>query len=241
MQDWRDIPRYEGSYQINLRGQVRSLDRITVHKNGRRYPRTGRVLCQSLVLGYPVVGLSGSTKRISRLLMLTFVGPPPGAGYHVCHNDGNPLNNDLSNLRYGTAKENRADTVRHGTSKDGERHGMAKLTREDVLSIRAGFGKFSSVEIAKQYGIPQDYVGRIWRGERWVLPEHFPPGWVAPGNHANAKLSAAQVRLIRSISKQFTQRDIADLFGVEQSNVSNIIRGATWRRAEHQPVTALAA
>jgi len=33
----------------------------------------------------------------------------------VCHNDGDPHNNRVSNLRWGTASENALDAVRHGT------------------------------------------------------------------------------------------------------------------------------
>ena len=32
----------------------------------------------------------------------------------VCHNDGNKLNNDVSNLRWGTSTENKIDLVQHG-------------------------------------------------------------------------------------------------------------------------------
>lgn len=248
VQNWQDIPGYEGKYQIDRSGQVRSLDRIDTYRNGALYPRKGCLLRQHVsVGGYWTVALPAldrkgqSTKQVHRLLMLTFVGPPPSPKHHVCHQDGNPTNNALGNLRYGTAKENRADAVRHGTSRDGERHGMARLTTEDVLRIRSLPGKVPVSEIAAQHGISQDHVSDIVRGKTWILPEHFPPGWVAAGHHANAKLTAVQVRLIRSISKQFTQREIADLFCIEQSNVSLIIRGATWRRAEYQPVTARAA
>jgi hypothetical protein len=37
----------------------------------------------------------------------------------VCrHLDGNPINNRLENLRWGTHKENKADAIKHGTAHD---------------------------------------------------------------------------------------------------------------------------
>lgn len=39
----------------------------------------------------------------------------------VCHNDGDPDNNRVSNLRFDTRANNHADKKHHGTSLDGER------------------------------------------------------------------------------------------------------------------------
>lgn len=46
--------------------------------------------------------------------MLAFVGPCPD-GMEVCHNDGNPENNRVENLRYGTRSDNMRDKRKHGT------------------------------------------------------------------------------------------------------------------------------
>lgn len=35
MTQWRDIPGYEGYYQVSDGGQVRSLDRVVVREDGR--------------------------------------------------------------------------------------------------------------------------------------------------------------------------------------------------------------
>jgi len=67
--------------------------------------------------GHQLVKLSkdGSSRagKVHRLVLLTFVGPPP-EGCEGCHNDGNPANNDLTNLRWGTRSDNLYDRVRHG-------------------------------------------------------------------------------------------------------------------------------
>lgn len=47
-------------------------------------------------------------------MLTAFVGPRPD-GMVTCHNDGNPANNNLSNLRWDTQSNNQLDAVKHGT------------------------------------------------------------------------------------------------------------------------------
>jgi hypothetical protein len=49
--------------------------------------------------------------------MLAFVGPPPKEKPLVMHLDDNPLNNNLSNLRYGSNRDNFMDSVSKGRKK----------------------------------------------------------------------------------------------------------------------------
>ena len=67
---------------------------------------------------------NGKSKNfyIHSLVLMTFVGPRPD-GMQIRHLDGNPQNNHVSNLRYGTASENAYDRVEHGThSNAGKTH-----------------------------------------------------------------------------------------------------------------------
>lgn len=96
--------------------------------------------------------------------MFAFVGPCP-AGYEVCHNDGNPLNNRRTNLRYDTQSGNQMDKVLHGTSNRGERHGMSKLTKEQVVAIREATGTLAS--IAQKFSVNESNVRHIKAGRRW--------------------------------------------------------------------------
>ena len=41
---WKDIPNYEGLYQISNRGRVRSVDKIANCKNGRTFRVKGKLL-----------------------------------------------------------------------------------------------------------------------------------------------------------------------------------------------------
>lgn len=50
-------------------------------------------------------------------------------------------------------------------------------------------------------------------------------------NHGCAKLNEMQVRVIRRLleSKSMTQKEIADIFGVETTTIGHIKRGKTWQ------------
>lgn len=112
-----------------------------------------------------------SYKRyVHRLVVEAFLGPIPD-GMQVCHNDGDPANNQLENLRVDTAKGNAADTVKHGTRVNGERNGHAKLTKADVDRIRSLAGSRRGIqrELACYYGVSEVTISQIvnykvWRG-----------------------------------------------------------------------------
>jgi hypothetical protein len=55
-----------------------------------------------------------NTRMVHTLVLEAFVGPRP-PGKEACHGNGQPGDNRLSNLRWGTRSENIADAVRHGT------------------------------------------------------------------------------------------------------------------------------
>lgn len=104
--------------------------------------------------------------RIHRLVAFTFLGAPPVPGLEVRHLDGNPANNHVSNLKWGTAVENMADQVAHGTSNHGERNPAAKLTEADVLDIREQQG-VSHVGMARRYGVSETAIRKIRTGATW--------------------------------------------------------------------------
>lgn len=55
----------------------------------------------------------GKEKLVHRLVLETFVGPCPD-GYETRHLDGDPSNNHLANLAWGTKAENGRDAASHG-------------------------------------------------------------------------------------------------------------------------------
>ena len=166
-EEWRAVVGFEGYYETSNRGQVKSLarERIGSCPYGsfvRQYSE--RILSQNrLRRGYLGVGLyrDGSETRhlVHRLVLEAFVGPCPD-GMECCHYDGDPSNNHVSNLRWGTRAENYADTVRHGTTLRGEDNGYSKLTEFDVIEIRRMYaaGEGSLREIGERFGVGQPIV-----------------------------------------------------------------------------------
>lgn len=108
---WLPVPGYEGFYEVSAHGLIRGM---------RRRGSSGQPLRPSHGKhGHLRVCLhrnnSGKYFLVHQIVMLAFVGPCP-AGMEVCHNDGDPENNRLSNLRYDTHAGNMQDMIRHGTS-----------------------------------------------------------------------------------------------------------------------------
>lgn len=117
---WKPIPGWEQYYEASTHGRIRSLDRFTIHSNGHPYRRKGRILKAWLLpnSGHHCVSLYADNKRtkflVHRLVLTTFVGEPP-EGTEGCHNNGNPADNRLENLRWDTKKANAQDSLKHGT------------------------------------------------------------------------------------------------------------------------------
>lgn len=157
---WRKIVEFP-DYEVSTFGRVR---RIGAKRFLRQAPRPGR---------YPHLRVElrkGGRlywRTVHVLVLIAFVGPPEPGKETACHNDGNPANNRLDNLRWDTQKANMEDMVRHGTRISGERCHFAKITEEVVVRIRQVVGK-STREIGREFGISQSTVSmirtrRIWK------------------------------------------------------------------------------
>lgn len=125
--------------------------------------------------GYPVVNLTyrenGLVKQrvrvVHRMVLEAFIGVCP-QGAECRHLNGNPKNNNLSNLRWGTPRENQRDKLRHGTDNRGERNGQSKLTEALVLEIRERRRCGEPLKsLVKAFGVTDVTVSQIATGQRW--------------------------------------------------------------------------
>lgn len=169
---WKPVVGYEGIYEVSDSGQVRSLDRFVCNRWKTPFKVRG-VLLKNRVnqkSGHLRVILYLKGKRfdcfIHRLVLEAFIGSCP-EGMQCCHLDGDPTNNKLENLRWGTQAENAADSIRHGTFARGERSGMSKLTKEAVREIRSTTGYGSAIALAEKFGVRADYISKIKRRRAW--------------------------------------------------------------------------
>jgi hypothetical protein len=107
------------------------------------------------------------TQWVHRTVWEAFHGNIP-AGSVIRHLDGDPQNNRLSNLAIGTPADNAADRDAHGTTARGERHGMSKLSADqvrDIRSRRSGGERLRS--IAADFDVTETMVSYIARGLSW--------------------------------------------------------------------------
>jgi len=183
---WRPVVGYEGYYEVSNMGRIRSLDRVVwgKSKRGMWYSsvREGKMFSKPDEgdRTYKTVGMNkpgGKSKNcgVHWVVLEAFVGPRP-EGMEGCHNDGNPSNNRLDNLRWDTHKGNHEDRIRHGTNNGGEKNGATRLTESDVVEIRRLYstGEYLMSELAKQYQMTDMGIRTLIRGITWSHVTYLP-------------------------------------------------------------------
>jgi len=89
--------------------------------------------------------------------MKTFIGEPPEE-MEVLHKNGNPADNRLENLRYGTRTENILDVYKQGKT-------WRKLSVDDVQAIRFGLCcGIKGVELARMFDVSPSVISAIRKG-----------------------------------------------------------------------------
>ena len=160
METWKIIPGFE-NYKVSDMGRIKS----SLRSKKILKPKVDKD-------GYRRLGLFNDKERkflyVHRLVLMSFVGMPL-KNIQGCHNDGNPSNNKLSNLRWGTIKENYFDRYKHGTDYIGSKHPKAKLTEKDVKEIlnKRKKSDLTHKEIGKLYGVKSSTICNICNGHIW--------------------------------------------------------------------------
>jgi hypothetical protein len=112
MEQWKDIPNYEGIYQISDLGNIKSL----------KFGKEKLLKSQINNYGYLYINLwkngSKKVKQIHELLAIVFLGHVPNLNkLRVDHKDNNKLNNALSNIQIVKIRENNSKDRKLGSSK----------------------------------------------------------------------------------------------------------------------------
>lgn len=167
---WRDVPGYEGYYQVSDLGRIKSLERPKRIGNGATQMIPERILKSVPYnkVGHLKVTLckDGNHKKhpVHRTVMEAFCGARP-RNAEIRHLNGNAQDNRLENLAYGTSSENHIDQSKLG------RMGRQKLMPNDVYDIRKRLSTGETcTKIARDYGVTMYCIFDIKRGRAfsWV-------------------------------------------------------------------------
>ena len=178
IENWKQIPGYEGFYEVSDVGNVRAMCRIFP----RRHNKTSALVIYTYMAttikpwvnkgtDYLMVTLSkmGTKKHytVHSLVLLSFVGQRQD-GFVACHYNGDKRDNRLANLRWDTYSGNVSDTKRHGRQPRGNAVWWTKLTEDSVRSIRSRLrhGEKCSA-IARDYNVTQEAIGHIKNNKNW--------------------------------------------------------------------------
>lgn len=173
MERWKEVPGYEGLYDVSDQGQVRSwkIGNGTIGK--RKEPRLLK-LAVGCRHGYqrvkPTKGGIVKTIKVAVLVLTAFHGP--AKGMWALHRNGVRTDDRLENLYWGTPCQNQRDAFLHGTRPDlrGEHNSQSKLTNEQVLEIRRlhATGNHTQRVLSEQFGVTDSVINGIVNWRTWT-------------------------------------------------------------------------
>lgn len=160
MEVWKDIPGYEGKYQVSNLGRVKSL-------NYHREHREGMVNIRPIWSGYMKcsLGINGRMKTfaVHRLVAKAFV-PNPENKPEVNHINGIKSDNRAENLEWTTGSENQRHALRSGL-----RRSMVELRNKNekpCICVETGV-EYDSISQAELHtNIAKTNIVACCRGKR---------------------------------------------------------------------------
>jgi len=205
--EWRPVAGFEAYYEVSERGDVFSI-------------RSGRLLSpRPHPHGYTKYQLNvhGKTTYAYAHRIVAEVFGAPGEGPVVRHMDGNPANNHVSNLAYGTQRDNAADAVAHGTLGPGTHRRTHCINGHD-------FREHGYVRTNGYYACRTCNNARLRkrRAEKGRKGRPWPPKDTSKITRDDAE----QIRRLRGDG--VAVRLLMDKYGISKSQVHRIVKGRSW-------------
>lgn len=170
---WKSIEGFN-RYEVSNLGRVRSLNVTYTNSTGVQRSIIGRILKYGYYKdGYSKVILSQKsilkTLKVHRLVAKAFIPNLENKPY-VNHINGIKTDNRVQNLEWVTPKEN----SQHFFSSDlyvcnnnGEKNGMSKMKKEDIIKIREMRKTMSIKYVAYFFNISHSQVSSIANKKSW--------------------------------------------------------------------------
>ena len=179
MEIWKPVIGYENYYEVSNKGRIRSLDRVTLFKDGKTRKFCGKIISLRAMnnSGYLTVGLHDTGKQktflVHRIVAEAFIENPNGYK-EINHIDQNKLNNDVSNLEWCTHKENvnHGDEIERGAIK--QRRCFRQLDMDgNLIKVWNGFKKMQRETGFERKSVYECCIGKreSYKGYRWEYAE----------------------------------------------------------------------
>ena len=168
VEEWRQAKGYP-NYRVSSLGRVKS-----VIKGKER-------LLKPQLTSYGYLRVTTYNNKCSKstfvhkLVLESFIKIKP-KGLICRHINGVRTDNRVENLKWGTHKQNYADTVTHGRASVGDRHGEVKIPDSKVESIRRAYKrthyhKSNAQYLADKYSVNKTTIMDIVNGVRKTARE----------------------------------------------------------------------
>lgn len=164
IEEWKDIPNYEGLYKISNFGKIKSYPKVYYCGQNKSTKRIleEKELKPDRPKGYKRFSLyNGKDKKrfqLHRLVAEIFLSNPENKP-EIDHIDGNPANNRVDNLRWCTHEENLNNPItihRKSESAKGNhmlgRKGILHHNSKKVMCVETGNIYFGVAEAERQTG-----------------------------------------------------------------------------------------
>lgn len=194
--------------------------------------------------GHKTVTLGRNNHRfVHRLILEAFVGPCP-EGMQCLHGNGNPEDNRLTNLRWGTPSDNYYDSLKHGTAtfQKGVKHPQAVLTDEIAREIVALHKQgYLQRDIADRFKLNKTTVSSVLSGRSWSYATGIihTPNITARKRKTRTYLTDEQVREVRRLrANGHTRKELAIMFNASRAMISEYTSPKSRRLPDELPPPA---
>ena len=170
-EEWKDIENFEGLYVVSNMGKVKALERMVINNGGLQHKHERILKAHKTNKGYYSVVLCKQGKTyprfIHRLVAQAFI-PNPDNKPNIDHIDTDTSNNNVTNLRWVTQKENALNPITRQTiskSKIGHAYWGRPLTDAERKKISEAH-KDKSLSEEHKIKISEAHKGMKYTDER---------------------------------------------------------------------------